>query len=177
MDLVIVAGDSSAIAAAIEAARSGMRVLVVVGSTRIPLIRPLHRALRAAGARVQRSVTVFTNAEVVCVDGIDRVEAVVVRRIGTGRLIGVNAAAIHVLGAENESSSVRDNRQGRNDALESRAGGRRERLAGGASSQRPVSSPAAPAGRGNRGRRAGRGRREPSSHSGAECVTPGDGPV
>ena len=64
---------------------------------------------------MQRSVTVFTNAEVVCVDGTDRVEAVVVRRIGTGQLIGVNAAAIQVLGAPSESSSVRDNRQGQSD--------------------------------------------------------------
>jgi hypothetical protein len=40
------------------------------------------------------------------VDGLDRVEAVIVRRIGTGRLIGVNAAAIHVFGAANDASSV-----------------------------------------------------------------------
>jgi hypothetical protein len=106
VDLVIVAGDSSAIAAAIDAARRGMRVLVVIGSTRGPLIRRLRLALRAAGTRVRRGVTVFTNAEVVCVDGLDRVEAVIVRRIGTGRLIGVNASAIHVFGAANEASSV-----------------------------------------------------------------------
>jgi hypothetical protein len=102
VDLAIVVGDSSAIAAAIEAARSGMRVLVVIGPTRMPLIRRLRRALRAAGKRVQRSVTVFTNAEVVCVDGIDRVEAVVVRRIDTGHLIGVNTAAIQALPAASE---------------------------------------------------------------------------
>jgi hypothetical protein len=105
VDLVIVAGDSSGIAAAIDAARRGMRVLVVIGSTRVPLIRRLRRALRAAGTRVRRGVTVFTNAEVVCVDGLDRVEAVIVRGIGTGHLIGVNASAIHVFGAANEPSS------------------------------------------------------------------------
>ena len=99
VDLVIVAGDSSGIGAAIDAARRGMRVLVVIGSTPVPLIRRLRRALRAAGTRVRRGVTVFTNAEVVCVDGLHRVEAVVVRRIGSGRLIGVNASAIHVFGA------------------------------------------------------------------------------
>jgi hypothetical protein len=106
VDPVIVAGESSAIAAAIDAAQGGMRVLVVIGSTRVPLIRRLRRALRAAGARVRRGVAVFTNAEVVCVDGLDRVEAVIVRRIGSGRLIGVNASAIHVFGAANEASSV-----------------------------------------------------------------------
>jgi hypothetical protein len=106
VDLVIVAGDSSAISAAIDAARRGMRVLVVIGSTPVPLIRRLRRALRAAGTRVRRGVTVLTNAEVVCVDGLDRVEAVIVRRIGTGRLIGVNASAIHVFAAADGASSV-----------------------------------------------------------------------
>jgi thioredoxin reductase len=106
VDLVIVAGDSSAISVAIDAARRGFRVLVVIRSPRGALIRRLRRTLRAAGTRVRRSVTIFTNAEVVCVDGLDRVEAVIVRRIGSGRLIGVNASAIHVFGAANEASSV-----------------------------------------------------------------------
>ena len=96
MDLVIVAGDSSGIAAAIDAARRGMRVLIVIGSTPVPLIRRLHRVLRSAGTLVRRGVTVFTNAEVVCVDVLPRVEAVIVRRIGSGRLIGVNASALQV---------------------------------------------------------------------------------
>jgi limonene-1,2-epoxide hydrolase len=106
VDLVIVAGDSSGIAAAIDAARRGTRVLVVIGSTPVPLIRRLRRALRAAGTRVRRGVTVFTNAEVVCVDGLHRVEAVIVRRIGSGRLIGVNASEIRMFGAANDASSV-----------------------------------------------------------------------
>jgi hypothetical protein len=106
VDLVIVAGDSRAIAAAIDAARRGMRVLVVIGFIRVPLIPRLRRALRAAGTRVRRGITVFTNAEVVCVDGLDRVEAVIVRRIGTRRLIGVNASAIRVFSAANGASSV-----------------------------------------------------------------------
>jgi thioredoxin reductase len=106
VDLVIVAGDSSGIAAAIDAARRGTRVLVVIGSTRMRLIRGLRRALRAAGTRVGRAVTVFTNAEVVCVDGLDGVEAVIIRRSGTDRLVGVNASAIQVFGASTEASSV-----------------------------------------------------------------------
>jgi thioredoxin reductase len=106
VDVVIVAGDSSAISVAIDAARRGVRVLVVIRSPRGPLMQRLRRTLRAAGTRVRRGVTIFTNAEVVCVDGLDRVEAVIIRRIGTGRLIGVNASAIHVFGAANEASSV-----------------------------------------------------------------------
>jgi hypothetical protein len=94
VDLVIVAGGSSAVCAAIDAARDGLRVLVVVGSVRVRFIRRLRRALRAAGTRVQRQVTLVANAEVVCVDGVDRVEVVLIRRMRTGRLIGVNASAI-----------------------------------------------------------------------------------
>ena len=88
-----------------------MRVLVVFGSTRVRLRRRLRRALRTAGRRVRRGVSVFTNAEVVCVGGLDRVEAVIVRRIGTGRLVGVNASAIHVFGAANEASSGEPRRE------------------------------------------------------------------
>jgi len=81
-----------------------MRVLVVIGSTPVPLRRRLRRALRAAGTRVRRGVTVITNAEVVCVDGLHRVEAVIVRRMGSGSLIGVNASAIHEFGAAKEAA-------------------------------------------------------------------------
>jgi hypothetical protein len=98
VDLVIVAGDSCAIPVAVDAARRGIRVLVVIRSPRVRWIRRLRRALCSAGPRVRRGVAIFTNAEVVCVDGLDRVEAVIVRRIGTGRLIGVNASAIHMVG-------------------------------------------------------------------------------
>ena len=38
-------------------------------------------------------LTVMTNAEVVCVDGVGGVEAVVVRYTRTGRLCAVNASA------------------------------------------------------------------------------------
>jgi len=106
VDLVIVAGDSRAISVAIDAARRGIRVLVVIGSPRVPLMRHLRRALNAGGTRVRRAVTVFTNAEVVCVDGLGGVEAVIIRRNGTGRLVGVNTSAIQVFGAANEASSV-----------------------------------------------------------------------
>ena len=40
----------------------------------------------------KRQLTVMTNAEVVCVDGIDSVEAVVIRHRRTGRLRAVNAS-------------------------------------------------------------------------------------
>src|SRR5436190_13141776 len=53
-----------------------------------------HRT--ATGGDTTRRLAVVTGAERVCVDGIDSVEAVVIRRIRTGRLIGFNASAILV---------------------------------------------------------------------------------
>jgi hypothetical protein len=53
----------------------------------------LRRACRAAHAE-NSQLTVMTNAEVVCVDGVHGVEAiVVVRSKRTGRLSAVNARA------------------------------------------------------------------------------------
>lgn len=94
VDLVIVGAHPPATAAAIESARRGLRVLVVIRSRRTGVDGRLRRSLRAAGENVQRKVTVLTGAEVVCVDGVHSVEAVVIRRVQTGRLIAVNASAI-----------------------------------------------------------------------------------
>ena len=94
VDLVIVGAHPPATSAAIESARRGMRVLVVIRSRRTDVVRRLRRSLRAAGENVQRRVTVLTGAEVVCVDGVHSVEVVVIRGVQTGRLIAVNASAI-----------------------------------------------------------------------------------
>ena len=51
-----------------------------------PRVRRLCRA-------AEGQLTVMTNAEVVCVDGVHGVEAVVVRYTRTGRLCAVNASA------------------------------------------------------------------------------------
>jgi predicted oxidoreductase len=92
-DLVIVGADAAAIAAAAEAAREGLRVLVVIRSRRAQLVRRLRQSLRVAESP-QRAVTFVTGAEVACVDGVNTVEAVVVRDLRTGRLRGFNAAAL-----------------------------------------------------------------------------------
>lgn len=94
VDLVVVGIDVTTITAVLAAARRGKRVLVVVRSSLAREARPLRQSLRAAGDRVRRHVTVMTGAEVVCVDGISRIEAVVIRRLRTGELIGVNASAV-----------------------------------------------------------------------------------
>jgi hypothetical protein len=52
----------------------------------VPRLRRLCRAAK-------NQLTVMTNAEVVCVDGVHGVEAVVVRYTRTGRLCAVNTSA------------------------------------------------------------------------------------
>lgn len=93
VDVVIVGADPAAIAATTDAARRGQRVLVVMRSRRADLVRRLRRSLRVAETP-QRAVTIVTGAEVACVDGVNAVEAVVVRDLRTGRLRGFNAAGL-----------------------------------------------------------------------------------
>ncbi len=92
-DFVIVGAHRAAQAATIEATRNGWRVLVVIRSERTQFGTRLRRAVQAAGAP-QGSLSVLTGAEVVCVDGVHGVEAVIIRRIRTGALIAVNASAM-----------------------------------------------------------------------------------
>ena len=89
VDLVVTGDERAAVVAALEAVRLGQRVLVVLRSGDQRLVRRLRRLCRASN----RQLTVMTNAEVVCVDGVDDVEAVVVRYRRTGRLYGVNTPA------------------------------------------------------------------------------------
>ena len=103
VDVVIVGARPAARGAAIEAARRGLRVLVVTRSRRARFAGRLRRSVRAAGEGARRQLTILTGAEVVCVDGIRSVEAVVIRRIRTGRLIGVNASAILVFNSSDSS--------------------------------------------------------------------------
>lgn len=90
---VVIAGDGSAArVAGATALRRGQRVLVVLRSPDARVARRLRRRLLEA-ARGDARLQVITSAEVVCADGIDRVEAVVVRRAPSGRLSAVNASA------------------------------------------------------------------------------------
>src|SRR5262245_32455227 len=96
VDLVIVGLTAAGTAAAIDAARQGRRVLVVE-----PLWSPAaRRRLRRAGTKVgrglPRQVSVVMGVDVVCVDGANCVEAVVMRHVRTGRLVAVNASDILV---------------------------------------------------------------------------------
>jgi thioredoxin reductase len=89
VDLVVTGDGKAAVAAAADAVRRGQRVLVVLRSGDARVVPRLRRLCRAA----KSLLTVMTNAEVVCVDGVDGVEAVVVRYRRTGRLCAVNTPA------------------------------------------------------------------------------------
>jgi len=89
VDLVVTGDESAAVAAAVDAVRRGERVLVVLRSADARVVPRLRRLCRGA----KNQLTVVTNAEVVCVDGVGGVEAVVVRYARTGRLCAVNTSA------------------------------------------------------------------------------------
>ena len=89
VDLVVTGNEGAAIAAAVDAVRRGLRVLVVLRSDDARVAPRLRRSCRAPKSQL----TVMTSAEVVCVDGVDGVEAVVVRYRRTGRLCAVNTPA------------------------------------------------------------------------------------
>jgi len=97
VDLVIVGMTGDAGAAAVHAARSGQRVLVVDRTTDSRLARRFRRSLHAAYGVLER-IVVLTGVEVVCVDGMHAVEAVLLRRLKTGRLIEFNARAVMMAG-------------------------------------------------------------------------------
>lgn len=93
VDLVVAGQSTAARAAAVSALQRGHHVLVVLRNADTRVARRLRRCLRqTAGARVGQ-LRVMTGAEVVCADGVEAVEAVVVRHVRTRRLWGVNASA------------------------------------------------------------------------------------
>jgi hypothetical protein len=108
VDLVITGAGSAALAAAAGAVRRGQRVLVVLRSGDPRVKRGFRRRLRMATDADASRVTVLTKAEVVCVDGVDGVEAVVIRDARTGRLCAVNASAF--LSCDGSTTPVRAGR-------------------------------------------------------------------
>lgn len=90
--MVVVGSGAVGLAAATAAARRGGRVLFVLGPRARVDPATIRRRLRTAGAPTRR-VTVMARSEVVCVDGVGRVEAVVVRRVGSPRLLAFNTTS------------------------------------------------------------------------------------
>ncbi len=93
VDLVIAGNRSAARAPAISALERGLRVLVVLRSADARAARRFRRSLLDTAGADRDQLGIMTRAEVVCADGIDGVEAVVVRHTPTGRLSAVNASA------------------------------------------------------------------------------------
>lgn len=93
VDLVVAGDDSAALIAAFDAVRRGRRVLVVLRSGDERAVQRDRRRLRLEAKAGGGHLTVMTNAEVVCVDGVGRVEAVVIRHLPTGHIYAVNASA------------------------------------------------------------------------------------
>ena len=89
VDLVVTGDERAAAGAAVDAVRRGQRVLVVLRSGSSRMMPRVRRLCRGANGQLIG----MTNAEVVCVDGVDGVEAVVVRYRRTGRLCAVNTPA------------------------------------------------------------------------------------
>jgi thioredoxin reductase len=93
VDLVVAGDDSGARAAAVSALQRGQRVLLVLRSADARAARRLRRSLVDAASAEAAQLSILTGAEVVCADGVDGVEAVVVRHAATGHLSAVNASA------------------------------------------------------------------------------------
>jgi len=91
---VVIAGDGgTARRVAVRALRRGDRVLIVLRSVDPGIARRLRTSLLEAAGADGDQLRVIAGAEVVCADGIDGVEAVVVRHRPSGRLSAVNASA------------------------------------------------------------------------------------
>ena len=93
VDLVVTGDDTGALGAAFEAVRRGRRVLLVLCSGAAKAVQSHRRRLRPPANCDGGQLAVVAHAEVVCVDGVDGVEAVVIRHSPTGRLYAVNASA------------------------------------------------------------------------------------
>ena len=92
VDLVIAGDGSGARAAAVSALTRGQRVLVVLRAD-ARAARCLRTTLLTTAGALGNQLRVMASGEVVCVDGVDGVEAVVVRHVPTGYLSAVNASA------------------------------------------------------------------------------------
>lgn len=93
VDLVVAGDDSEARTAAVRALQRGQRVLVVLRSDDGRAARRLRRSLLEVAGAGPGQLRVLRSAEVVCSDGVNGVEAVVIRHAPTGRLSAVNASA------------------------------------------------------------------------------------
>lgn len=93
VDLVVAGIGSDTFAQAASALREGRRVLVLLQTGDARVARRLRRRLRRAAPGSGGTCAVERHVDIVCVDGVEGVEAVVFRHRRTGRLVAVNTAA------------------------------------------------------------------------------------
>ena len=94
VDIVIAGTSAAAIAATVNATNRGLRVLLVIRPRVASLSLELRQTLRRIRTTSRGGVSIVAGAEVVCIDGVRGIEAVVVRHVRTGRLTGFNASAL-----------------------------------------------------------------------------------
>lgn len=99
VDLVIAGGGTGALSAAAAALERGWRVLVLLPPRGSRQRRRFRRRLGTSVDVRPGRLVVMADVEVVCVDGIDAVEAVVIRHARTGRVTAVNASVFIVSSA------------------------------------------------------------------------------
>jgi thioredoxin reductase len=104
VDVVVVGANRSALAAAIELARGGKRVLVMTRTRG----GELRRRIRHARGVALPPIRVLAGVEVECIAGTRTVEAVLARYLATGRRIDVNASALLTFEDEPETGTARE---------------------------------------------------------------------
>jgi thioredoxin reductase len=92
----VVIGDvETAATAALQLHEGGCRVTVLATGFSATDVRTLRRAVRG-----RAGIDVRLNTELACVDGIDHVEALVMRRRGCRCVDACNASAVFILNAQ-----------------------------------------------------------------------------
>lgn len=99
VDVVVAGAGADVFTAAAAELQRRQRVLVLLGTGDARVARRLRRRLCRAALEYGGTCAVEHHAQVVCVDGVGCVEAVVFRHRRTGRLCAVNASAFRPLSA------------------------------------------------------------------------------
>lgn len=92
VDLVIAGTEGAVLTDVCSAVVRGLRVLVVLRSGGPAAAQRVRRAVLSMTGNPKARLTVMASADVVCVDGVEQVEAVVIRYPRTGRMVAVNAS-------------------------------------------------------------------------------------
>jgi hypothetical protein len=111
VDVVVIGANHNALAAVVESALSGKRVLLITRMRGPDLRRRMRQLRKAAGAALSQRITVLAGAEVECIAGIRTVEAVLARYLQTGRRVDVNTTALLTFGDESEIETAEERKE------------------------------------------------------------------